>query len=310
MKYKAIMAAVAALAISYPYPKYTHKFDLGNCSPKISVNSLEDISAQPSVTDKPSALPETPNRTEGAFFQETKRIPEKYQKALDQIVSDYASIVDVSKQEFIIYERNDGIWTLKNKYECSTGKNPGPKEARGDYKTPEGILRVQSIEPSNTWVRHGLRYGPWFCRAEHTTDGRYFPGIGIHGTNQEELLGSRASEGCIRLSNDVVEELVEEKVLSPGAYVVVLHEENISLPKREEQFQMTLKSSEDQNLQAMKIRQTQAVIEPAKAYLGHFDLLNKSLLVGKYEKYINLQPWYLTPEFVTIRRTRRQGGKV
>ena len=92
------------------------------------------------------------------------------------------------------------------------GKNYGQKEKVGDMKTPEGNFTIREINDSSTWkhdFKDGLgmiegAYGPYFIRlwtSPHT-------GIGIHGTHLPSSIGSRATEGCIRLSNDDLRELI------------------------------------------------------------------------------------------------------
>lgn len=92
------------------------------------------------------------------------------------------------------------------------GKNYGQKEKEGDMKTPEGNFTIREINDSSTWkhdFKDGLgmiegAYGPYFIRLwtnPHT-------GIGIHGTHLPSSIGSRATEGCIRLSNDDLRELI------------------------------------------------------------------------------------------------------
>ena len=95
---------------------------------------------------------------------------------------------------------------------CAVGLNSGQKEVEGDCKTPEGLFSVISIEDSRYWThdfkdRFGARigaYGPWFIRLEVPS----FEGIGIHGTCFPESIGSRSSEGCIRLKNDDLVKLI------------------------------------------------------------------------------------------------------
>ena len=112
-------------------------------------------------------------------------------------------------------------------FKVATGKNVGNKRKRGDMKTPEGEFTVQMIQPSADWTHnfgdgkgeiHGC-YGPWFIRLKtppHT-------GIGIHGTHLPESIGTRATEGCIRLNNSDLDSLkpmvrVGMKVIVESAY--------------------------------------------------------------------------------------------
>lgn len=92
------------------------------------------------------------------------------------------------------------------------GKNYGQKEKEGDMKTPEGRFTIQEINDSSQWkhdFKDGLgmiegAYGPYFIRLKtppHT-------GIGIHGTHLPSSIGKRATEGCIRLTNEDLLRLV------------------------------------------------------------------------------------------------------
>lgn len=92
-------------------------------------------------------------------------------------------------------------------FSCSVaiGRNIGNKEKNCDMKTPEGTFAICSIEDSSNWKHDfndgkGLRkgaYGPFFFRLKVPG----FNGIGIHGTCKPESIGTRDSEGCIRLNN-------------------------------------------------------------------------------------------------------------
>lgn len=117
----------------------------------------------------------------------------------------------VSKAKLRLYVVSANGDTLCN-FPCAVGMNFGNKEKSGDWKTPEGEFRVTEIRDSRTWCHdfkdgYGCRkgaYGPWFIRLYVPG----FTGIGIHGTCFPESIGSRCSEGCIRLRN---EDLVELK---------------------------------------------------------------------------------------------------
>ena len=81
----------------------------------------------------------------------------------------------------------------------------GQKQKKGDNKTPEGVFTISQIQKSSQWTHNfkdgkGERkgaYGPYFFRLK-------VPGnnsIGIHGTCFPESIGTRCSEGCIRVEN-------------------------------------------------------------------------------------------------------------
>ncbi|MFH1505487.1 MAG: L,D-transpeptidase [archaeon] len=135
---------------------------------------------------------------------------------------DYVFVVDKDNQLLHIYQKTE--WEKVEELACSTGKNQGDKESRGDNKTPEGLAYVVSIEKSQIWgIMDPSEYGPYFMRLKY--EDKNWEGIGIHGTNEPERLGSRASRGCIRLSNENVEKVVEKYVWE-GIPCLVLGGEN------------------------------------------------------------------------------------
>lgn len=103
------------------------------------------------------------------------------------------------------------------------GKAYGNKEEQGDMKTPEGIFRISTIENAKTWEHdfndgNGLvknAYGDYFIRL--AVPGH--KGIGIHGTHKPESIGSRDTEGCIRLNNEDLKRLVP--LVSHGMVVII-----------------------------------------------------------------------------------------
>ena len=86
------------------------------------------------------------------------------------------------------------------------GANLGNKQRAGDHKTPEGNFR---IEDASKWLHDfhdgaGLRkeaYGRWFFRIRMPK----WNSIGIHGTCFPESIGTRCSEGCVRMRNEDLE---------------------------------------------------------------------------------------------------------
>ena len=108
------------------------------------------------------------------------------------------------------------------------GANYGNKMRQGDKKTPEGIFRIKEINNSQSWT-HDFgdgkgdvkgAYGPWFIRI----DVPGHSGIGIHGTHDDGSIGTRVTEGCIRLHNGDVEKL--KSVIFTGMVVVILPSRN------------------------------------------------------------------------------------
>lgn len=116
-------------------------------------------------------------------------------------------VIDKAKYRLSVLENNDTL------FQCTValGKNLGNKEKIGDMKTPEGIFTICSIEKSSRWT-HDFRdgkgiiknaYGPYFFRLRVPN----FKSIGIHGTCKPETIGTRDSEGCIRLRNEDIIQL-------------------------------------------------------------------------------------------------------
>ncbi len=122
----------------------------------------------------------------------------------------------VDKSEFRVYLfRNDG--TFLKWYKCGVGKI--------DYKTKEGEYVVGTKEENPGWVnpKDGKKYYPgdegyalgepgkkayWMGLGLPEDPGRR-TGLGIHGTNEPDTVGSKSSAGCIRLVSDDIEELFD-----------------------------------------------------------------------------------------------------
>jgi lipoprotein-anchoring transpeptidase ErfK/SrfK len=122
---------------------------------------------------------------------------------------DKIDLILISKQDMklrILKYRDTTMQT----FPIATGKNPGDKKESGDKKTPEGIFTVYAIHDASDWDydfndgRGKIKgsYGKYFIRfKEHYH-------IGIHGTHLPETLGSRASDGCVRMHNEGIEKIV------------------------------------------------------------------------------------------------------
>ena len=118
----------------------------------------------------------------------------------------------------------DGRGVPLREWGLSCAVNYGPKRSRGDNKTPEGVFRINELLNSRG-LSHDFgdgrgpipeAYGPWFLRL----DVPGFRDIGIHGTPFPESIGSRATEGCIRLRNEDVTEL--RACVKVGTTVIIL----------------------------------------------------------------------------------------
>lgn len=110
----------------------------------------------------------------------------------------------ISKERFLLFVVNSKCDTLFSA-PIGVGSNYGNKQKKGDRRTPEGIFKIVKIHDSSKWTHdfkdgYGIRkgaYGPFFFRLKTPR----FSGIGIHGTCFPEQIGTRCSEGCIRMNN-------------------------------------------------------------------------------------------------------------
>ena len=111
----------------------------------------------------------------------------------------------VSKQALqlcVITEQNDTLFSCP----VACGKNLGNKTKIGDNKTPEGEFKIKMMYDATSWKHDfgdgkGMRlgaYGPLFFRLNVPG----FNDIGIHGTIFPESIGTRSSEGCVRMKNE------------------------------------------------------------------------------------------------------------
>ena len=144
-----------------------------------------------------------------------------YNHKIDKIANARFIVVDKETLSLKIFDYSG---SEVNSYGISCGKNPGNKERIGDLKTPEGIFHITEIEEASTWG-HDFKdgngkiegaYGPWFLRLE--VPGH--KGIGIHGTHKQESIGTRDTEGCIRLKNEDIADLKTK--VNIGMVVIVL----------------------------------------------------------------------------------------
>lgn len=133
-----------------------------------------------------------------------------------------AKIILISKQEMklrLVDYKGKELFAAP----VAVGLNPGNKKKEGDMCTPEGIFQVADIQNSTDW-KHDFgdgkgkiagAYGDYFIRL--LVPGHQ--GIGIHGTHLPKSLGTRASEGCIRMESEDLKRLVG--LIYPPLIVVI-----------------------------------------------------------------------------------------
>ena len=153
---------------------------------------------------------------------------------------DSALLVDGEQQKMYLVNGSDGF-TIHKEYSISTAKK-GFGGTKGSYKTPLGIHKIYSK------IGDGAPVGTLFKKQVNRgytvpiyTDKKNHPGdyittriltlqgleqhnkfslergIFFHGTNEEGLIGTPASFGCIRMINTDIVELYD--LVSKGTYV-------------------------------------------------------------------------------------------
>lgn len=129
----------------------------------------------------------------------------------------------VDKQALTLtYHASDG--TPVKVYRIACGSGMGDKQRRGDRRTPEGTFRINQLLNARG-LSHDFgdgkgpvknAYGPWFLRLDVPA----YHDIGIHGTHLPQSIGTRATEGCIRLTNEDITDLKSRVQL--GTKVIIL----------------------------------------------------------------------------------------
>ena len=132
----------------------------------------------------------------------------------------------IRKSEFRLYLLEDG--NVVNSWPVALGKNAGQKRMSGDMKTPDGTFPIDEMLDASYWT-HDFgdgkgeiegAYGPYFISLDTSNlSGGAWDGIGIHGTHDPASIGTRASEGCIRMHNSDL--LALKKQISVGTQVTI-----------------------------------------------------------------------------------------
>lgn len=144
-----------------------------------------------------------------------------YDNKLENIHKASFLIIDKEAMDLEVVNLNGDVI---ERFPVGVGKNYGNKIEKGDNRTPEGIFRISEIQNSSNW-KHDFgdgegviegSYGPYFIRL-YTEPHK---GIGIHGTHLPSSIGTRCTEGCIRLYNENVEKLKD--IVYTGMPVIIL----------------------------------------------------------------------------------------
>ena len=119
----------------------------------------------------------------------------------------YTIFIDKSDYKLYVLKDNEVI----KQWGVAVGAKPGQKQRAGDMTTPTGNFEVDEILDASYWT-HDFgdgkgeikgAYGPNFISLVTGWDG-----IGIHGTHAPESIGTMVSEGCVRMRNGELLELL------------------------------------------------------------------------------------------------------
>ena len=147
----------------------------------------------------------------------------------------------MSKKDYYlyVYEKRSSDTVLVARYDCCFALRKGNKTKQGDMRTPHctsavPFFKISQICNASAW-RHDfgdgrgniLSYGAWFLRLDIGTGNR---SIGIHGsTNNRESVPGRASEGCIRLKDEDINDL-RNRYAFVGMKVIIKSEDTDDYP--------------------------------------------------------------------------------
>ncbi len=116
--------------------------------------------------------------------------------------------IDKSKNVLVLYSNDEAV----KKYSVATGKK---------NCTPVGEFKITDKLVHPTWFKTGAILPPG--SPENALGTRWMgldkPAYGIHGTIEPKSIGTQASEGCIRMLNEEVEELYS--IVPVGTKVII-----------------------------------------------------------------------------------------
>lgn len=153
--------------------------------------------SQPVEPPEEAAKPETPKAEP----------PKEEQKQPEAAKPVYTILIDKSDYRLYVLKDNEVV----KQWGVAVGAKPGQKQRAGDMTTPTGAFEVDEILDASYWTHDfgdgkgeiNGAYGPNFISLVTGWDG-----IGIHGTHAPESIGTMVSEGCVRLRNNELLELL------------------------------------------------------------------------------------------------------
>lgn len=213
-----LLALIVILVLVLTYRLFHKAPEKTSSQPPVSVTSPDKTVVHPKPSagniEGPIARPKS-----GAKPRSGEEMPpaKKKEKAVKPTEGNWV-LIDKKKFTLSLMKGTQAVQTFK----VAVGKGSGDKLRMGDNRTPEGLFSVAQIQDASKWTHdfHDGKgvikdaYGPRFIRLKCG-----WGGIGIHGTHLPESLGTRASEGCIRMNNKDVAYLSTQ--VKPGTPVFI-----------------------------------------------------------------------------------------
>ena len=126
-------------------------------------------------------------------------------------VHDYRIEIELAAYELRVFKGDDELLTTP----IGVGTQDTP--------TPGGVYYIKELlqppSPNGPYGTYAYGLSGFSNVLESFAGGNGV--IGIHGTNQPDLIGTSVSHGCIRMENDVIDRLVEEIGLPLGVPVEI-----------------------------------------------------------------------------------------
>lgn len=133
---------------------------------------------------------------------------EKIPDSIISLSSGYAIVVDKQHQKIYVFQKN-GTFSKVFEAPCSTGQNPGSKQAAGDKKTPNGIFFVTKMltNPGPPEIYGSMAFSLDYPTISDQRAGRDGNNIWIHGTTKTLL--PTQSKGCVVLHDNDLKRLAK-----------------------------------------------------------------------------------------------------
>ena len=215
----ALLGGILVLALAFGAYSYLSAADEPPAPVSVSAGKQTASTPAPAKASAADSSSAPAARTEDTAAETARPVATK------AAVSSGKSIL-IKKSEFRLYLLEDG--NVVRSFPVALGKNAGQKRVSGDMKTPDGSFPIDEVIDSSDWTHDfgdgrgeiAGAYGPYFISLDTSAlSGGAWDGIGIHGTHDPASIGTRASEGCIRMHNGDL--LALKKHITVGTEVTI-----------------------------------------------------------------------------------------